>query len=405
MIAEPQRKGAGAGQASVRRHNLSVVLRLLTDDGPRSRSAIAEGTGLTKATVSKLVAELADRGLVRDTSVVQGASGRPATLVDLSGTVVAIGLVIDVDFLTCGAVDLLGRTHHAETIALDNRSSDPATDIRRAAALVRRTLERARSGSQTPVGVHVAVPGLTSAGHVLVAPNLGWHDVALAKLLQGRLGDDGDLAVAVDNEANLAALAERRRRDERTFIHVSAGVGVGAGVVIDGALYRGAHGFGGEFGHFVVDPAGRRCRCGNRGCVETIVGKDALLQATGGRRRWTGTPDAAWVEGMLAAVAADDTRTTDALRDVADALAAGLSSAASLFDPEVIVLGGYLTGLTPWLAPQIERRLSRQVLGARWIDYRVEASRAGALAPLVGGAWSTLEQVIDDPLAAPSRAS
>ncbi len=415
----------GAAHPDVRRHNLSTVLRALLDEGPRSRAALAQSTGLTKATVGKLVSDLEARGLVRETEIVHGRSGRPAMLVAASPErAVALALLVEVDALAVAAIDLTGHAHRVEQVPSDNRQITAAQALRRLGTLGAKLLTRLEGDGRIVTGTTLAVPGLVSHGRVLVAPNLGWHDVDAGALLAARLGPNAG-AVLVDNEANLAALAEARlrrveasvgaaddggrgrdpshRRDdgprpgtEQTFIHVSAGVGVGAGVVIDGGLFRGAHGFGGEFGHLVIDPAGARCRCGNRGCLETIVGRDQVVARTG-----IDGPGTTWIDQISDAAAAGDERALSALRTIGTALASGLATAVSLFDPEAIVLGGFLTDLTPWLAPAIETELEARVLGARFVPYPVQPSQLGALGPLVGAGLSSLQAVVDDPTAFP----
>lgn len=408
----------------MRHHNLALVLGLLVDEGPRSRASLATASGLTKATVSALVRDLEERGLVHETEMVQGAAGRPATLVSVSDRrVVGLALTIDVDHLAVGAVDLAGALHHLDVVPIDNRSVRPATVINRAVALVERLQRAVAAAGREPVGLTVAVPGLTADGDVLVAPNLGWQEVPLAGPL-GRSLDRGAGAragagpgvgrIVLENEANLAARAEARTRPERTFIHVSAGVGVGAGVVIDGELQRGAHGFGGELGHFVVDPGGAPCRCGNHGCLETVAGTDAILAAAarstttargGGTARRSARGggadrdrDADGIEALAAHAAAGDTRSLAVLETVASALADALAGAVSLVDPDAVVLGGSLTRLTPWLAPTVRTQLERRVLGSRWVSYPVLASNLGQLGPLTGGGWAALQPVRDDPL-------
>ena len=396
--------------ASLRRHNLSLVLGLLVDDGPRSRAALASVTGLTKASVSKLVVELVDRGLAREAEVVQGSTGRPATLVEVSpDRVVALALEVGVDELSVASVDLSGAVDVIVAEPRDNRAHDANRTLTRLARLAARAAHELEAGGRFVAGTTVAVPGLVANGRVLVAPNLDWREVDVRHRLDGRV-PAGTSGVHVENEANLAALAEARaRRSEpeamRTFIHVSAGIGVGAGVIVGGELFRGAHGFGGELGHFVIDPHGTRCRCGNRGCLETIIGQKRLLTLSGRRRQRRGVTDEdAWIRHLSAAAAEGDEQVLAALREIGDALAIALAAAVSLFDPEAIVLGGFLTELAPWLAPHVEARLSAQVLGARWVAYPVVPSRLGRLAALAGAGAHTLQAVVADPLRVPPSA-
>ena len=149
---------------------------------------------------------------------------------------------------------------------------------------------RDRDLQLVPAGVAVALPGLVEAqtGTLLWAPNLGWSEILVADEIAARLPSLPDLAVRAENESNLAALAEHWQgvaRDAENFVCVFGEVGVGGGIFIDGELFRGAHGFGGEFGHITVDPTGPPCKCGSAGCLETFVGSGGDRAAGGHRDR------------------------------------------------------------------------------------------------------------------------
>jgi predicted NBD/HSP70 family sugar kinase len=223
------------------------------------------------------------------------------------------------------------------------------------------------------VGGTLAVPGLVDAdaGTLYVAPNLHWFDADLADVTS-RLGLPARLAVSADNEANLGALAELRvgaAQSMSSFVSVSGGTGVGAGVVIDGRLVRGAHGFGGELGHVVVDPAGRTCTCGSRGCLETIAGRKRLVDPA----------------------------------TAAAALARALHGVVQLLDPEAIVLGGTFAALGPSFASAVAERLVASTLGARWHPCAVVCSTLGDDAALIGAATVALDRVLADPTIVPAR--
>ncbi|MBI2703813.1 MAG: ROK family transcriptional regulator [Actinobacteria bacterium] len=384
------------------RQNLAVVLRQLHGTGAASRADLARATGLTKATVSALVGELSDLGLVREVDgAVGGRTGRPATLVSVSGErAAAIGLEVNVGYLAIATVDLEGRVAHERLVEIDRDRATPGMVVTRLASLAARAVRALAVEGRRVIGTGLAVPGLVSQpeGRVLVAPNFGWSDLPLTEMLRDRFRRRSIEAgpVATDNEATMAALAHvatMRAREVDSFLAVSGGVGVGAGVVIDGEAFRGSHGFGGELGHFVVDPGGRRCRCGNRGCLETIAGESNLLRAAGVRRGAGGTG----LDRIEQRARRGDPRTVDGLEHVGEALSLGLAAAANLFDPQAIVLGGSFAPLAPWLAPVIERRLADQVLGHRWAPIPVVTSSLGRAAAVHGAAQRALTSLLADP--------
>ena len=307
-----------ANQRGVRRHNLGVVLGHVVVQGPRSRATIAQETGLNKSTVSSLVTELIDLGLLAERGTERtGTVGRPGLVVEVAGTGAAgIGLEVNVDYLSVRVVDLAGAVRHRALEAMDLRGRPVTEVLDRLAAMARSALDRLAVDEIRPAGIAVALPGIVDAasGTLLIAPNLHWEDVPVARELAARLGEDGP-PPTVDNEANLAAVAELQEgagRGLENFVHVSGEVGIGAGVVLGGTLFRGTHGFGGEFGHLTVDPAGPPCACGSRGCLETRAGLEALLAAAGETE--ARVPSGEPVTRLLARADAGDPAAVEALR-------------------------------------------------------------------------------------------
>ncbi|MFG1823565.1 ROK family protein [Microbispora bryophytorum] len=262
----------------MRARNLALVLGAVGARGSVTRAALAEMTGLTKTTVSKLVGDLIEGGLVVETGAVRdGERGRPGVEIRISGQhVAALGLEINVDYLAVCVVDLARTVRLRRTQAVDNRAAPPVDVIAQLGDLAAAVVDEAVEKGLRVVGGVLAVPGPVdmTSGVVHNAPNLGWRDVPLASLLRF------PFPVRVENEANLAALGELWFGSGLPdFLHVSGEIGIGAGLVVRGRLFRGAHGFAGELGHVVVSPAGPPCRCGGRGCLEQYAGQDALLTA------------------------------------------------------------------------------------------------------------------------------
>jgi predicted NBD/HSP70 family sugar kinase len=390
-----------ANQRAVRRHNLGIVLRHVVERGARSRATIALETGLNKSTVSSLVTELIELGLLVERGTERtGSVGRPGLVVDIAGTGAAgIGLEVNVDYLASRVTDLGGAERHRSLEAADNRGREPAEVLDRLCVLAKAALDELASQGVTPVGITVALPGLVDAasGTLLVAPNLHWEDIPVVEALAERLGRD--LPLAADNEANLAALAELREgagRGLRDFVHVSGEVGIGAGVILDGELFRGAHGFGGEFGHLTVEAEGLDCACGSRGCLETRAGLEALLDAAGEAPE-PGATAAESVAGLAARADAGEVAALDALDSAGRWLGVALGSAANLLDPQAFVLGGFLAQLAPHLRAAAEQELQARVLGARRALPDVLSSPLGPEAASRGAAVLALRGVLADP--------
>jgi predicted NBD/HSP70 family sugar kinase len=239
----------------------------------------------------------------------------------------------------------------------------------------------------------IALPGLVdSTGRLLVAPNLGWSDVRVPELLRERLGGP-PFPVEAENEANLGALAELWEgagREFSDFIYISGELGVGAGIVVDGEPFRGAHGFGGELGHTTVDPEGDLCACGNRGCLETRVALGAMLRAAG-------LKPGSSVNDLASRAKAEDEQALRALADAGRWLGIGVGSAANLLNPRGVVVGGYFATLAKWLLPGLREELDARVLAAEWDAPRVVISALGAEAAVRGAAALALRRVFADP--------
>jgi predicted NBD/HSP70 family sugar kinase len=390
---DPRR--APANQRSVRRHNLGVVLRHVAEHGARSRAAIAQETGLNKTTVSSLVGELIEFGLVRETEVeLRGTVGRPALPVELSGRrVVGLGLELGVDFLAVRAADLTGDERHRELVTTDNRGRPVDDVLDELARLAGDAIAAVRAQDLLTAGAVIALPGLVASdGRLLVAPNLGWTGVSVPELLAERLGRP-PFPIEAENEANLGALAELWEgagREFDDFVYISGELGVGAGLIMGGELFRGAHGFGGELGHTTVDPEGDLCACGSRGCLETRVALGALLRAAG-------VDPGARVGDLAERAQAGDERVVEVLGDAGHWLGVGVASAANLLNPGGVVVGGYFATLAPWLMPGLREELDERVLSAEWDAPRIVTSALGAEAAVRGASAQALRRVFADP--------
>ncbi|MGI5373661.1 ROK family protein [Streptomyces sp. CA-251387] len=392
---------AGAGRAlpntqqGMRRRNLARVMHTVSAEGTLSRAAVASRIGLTRAAVSTLVDELIRSGLLEELGPERpGRVGRPGSALAVSGHGPAgIGAEVGVDHLAVCAVDLRGEVRSRAVRYGANRGRAPEPVIEELTELVRRVLAEAEREGLWAAGLAVAVPGLVArdARTVVRAPNLDWRDTDLGGLLPV------DFPLTVGNEANFGALAELWLGDgtPRDFLHVSAEIGIGAAVVVDGGLLHGTRGFAGELGHVPVRPDGPDCPCGGRGCLEQYAGEEAVLRAAGlepGEDR----------VGLLAERAAGgDEDVRRALRDAGTALGIALTGAVNLLDPESVVLGGALAGLAPWLLPSLEAELDRRTAGPAC---PVSVSRLGPEGPLLGAAHSVVRAVLDDPAAVAERA-
>ncbi len=396
----PVPRGASAiRQANLREHNLGLVLRIIVEaTTPHSRADIAAVTGLTRATVSSLVDALIEAALVTELPpVMSQRAGRPAVpLVPAAGTIAAVGMEVNVDYLGVRLIDLSGAVLDQQVRGGDFRGSDPARVVTELVGLYRTVIGSADATVRI-AGAGLALPGLVdrTAGPVRLAPNLGWRDVDVATMFRAELAEPSgqSLSMLLDNEATLAARAEcdaLRLLGLHTFLYLSGEVGVGGALVLDGSIFGGRHGWSGEIGHTVIDPDGPLCRCGSTGCLEQYAGKDALMRAAG-------LDLSLPIDHLQRAAAGGDRAAIASFATAAGALGTAIANAVNLIDVETVVLGGLYATLAGELVPGIERVLDQRVLAAPWSNVRVRSAVVREAAAMTGAASAVLTQVVDHP--------
>lgn len=378
-----------AGAHTVREHNRALVLGAIAASPGQSRAQLATSTSLARATVSAQVDELIASRLVIETPPPRPARGRPASplLLNPDGPA-GLGIEINAGYLSACVVDLTGAVRARTVATADNRAAAPGATIGAAAELA--TAALAGSGLRA-AGVALAVPALVGRGGVIGrAPNLaGWPGFPAADALAEALGLP---VVAVDNEANLAALAEHRYGNgDGSFVHVSGEIGVGGGLVLDGELFRGVRGYAGELGHISIDPTGPPCGCGGRGCVEQFAGQVALLRSAG----------ATSTEALIEAAESGDRAARGAISRAGAALGVALAGVINVVDVPAAILGGMYARLGPWLIPPLAAELGARVVSR--LPVEVRAGALGADAAMLGAAGAVLDGVMAGDIARPAE--
>ncbi len=393
------RDDLGHRSETVRRANLSTILRELHETGPLSRSDLVTRTGLTRSAIRGLIGELVAGDLaIEAPAELDGTPGRPSPVVrpDPDGAIV-LGFEIAVDSLAAAAVGLGGQT--LDVVRIDLPPSRSSIDeITGAFVGMTATLRARLPADASIVGAGAAVVGVIrrSDGMVSMAPNLGWRDEPLGERLTEALGLPVPIIFA--NEADLAVLAEHRRGAARgvdDVVLVWGSVGVGGGFIVDGAPLTGSAGYSGEVGHVPVNPDGLPCRCGSTGCWETEVGSSALLRRAG--RLPEGGHEA--VDEVLAAAEAGDPTALAAFAETGRWLGIGLAGTINVLNPDLVLLGGRLAAGYPFVRSTLEAELDRRVLRASRRLVRVIPAALGEDAPLLGAAELAFEPLLADPAA------
>lgn len=381
--ALPNPRHSKATRQDSRRSNLRTTLELVSHHRRTSRAEISRATGLTRAAVSSLVAELIDQGLLRELGQGISAGGKPPTLLALNERgrdIVAVDLG-DRPF-RAALVDLGGRIHERATAPKTGAGRLVTGDRARAHTieLIGSLIGRA----QAPIlGIGVGTPGVVDlAGTVVESANLDWHGLDLASEIEREFG----VPVSIANDAQIAALAELRRRPDtqRNLILVKLGWGVGAGVIINGNLHRGDHAAAGEIGHLRVVESGELCLCGNHGCLETVASVPAILRRVGA------DPDRQPWDALLLAGLAGDEPVRRALVEAGRHLGSVLATMVSTLDATSVVLASELRNAADVLADEVRREIAQRVLPAFAHLVQVEATPLGADLVTAGAASAVL---------------
>ena len=387
-------------RSDIRRFNAVNILSQLRTSGALSRANIASNLGLTRATVSNIVAVLIQSKLVSETEFTVGGAGRPGLLLDLNpkaGCMIAVE--IDLDRISIVMADFGLEAFWSRNVFV-RVDADLAEVLASAASLVEAAIEQAILLGLRCFGVCVAWAGLVrrDVGELAYGPTSGWRDVALRAEWEARF----EVPVSVENEAHVGALGVHHfgaMAGRRNLIYLSLGVGLAAGVFVDGVLLRGKQGFAGQVGHTAFVEGGTLCGCGQRGCWVTEVGASAVrrkLAAAGVVFPESGEGGADWLDSVQELAVAENSEVLQVLEEIGVQLGAGLARLVQTFNPSLVVLGGRLGGLMRPVESVIMASLKSSVLPsmAEELDLQINDDEADCLR---GGLATVFDAVLTNP--------
>ncbi|MDI4648314.1 ROK family transcriptional regulator [Cohnella hashimotonis] len=371
-------------QALIKRMNTAIVLESVLQGAPLSRADISALTGLNKATVSSLVQDLIDSGLVREIGTGQSSGGRKPVLLEfVAESGYAVGVDLGVNYVRGVLTDLRGNVAVERTAQLSKTSPDEVFGILR--PFIQALVDEAPESAFGVVGIGVGVPGLVDrGGAVLYAPNLGWRDVPLQDALNRAFG----IPVLIDNEANVGAIGERKFGSGRgigSMIYVSVGMGIGTGLILQKELYKGAAGFSGELGHLSIEASGPPCRCGNRGCWELYASEQALLARASEAGIGEGTLDS-----LLALAEDGDEQARALFAGIGESLGVGIANIVNVFNPEAVVIGNTMSRARPWLEEAMSRTTEARALNFHLRGIRLLFAELGDRSAVMGAAETAI---------------
>ena len=378
----------------VHRHNLSVLLTAVHRSGGLPRTRLTQLSGLNRSTVAALVSELVEAGLVVEAeSDARESAGRPSRYVRPSPRVCAIALNPEIDAITLGLVTLGGTILTRKRRAISGLPSAESV-----VATITEMIGELDLADKLVAGIGAAIPGLVRQpdGVVRLAPHFGWVDAPFS----GPLADASGFAVFSANDASVGANAERLLGagvNARNLVYLNGGAsGIGGGVIVDGSPLSGTSGYAGELGHTLVNSAGHRCHCGAIGCLETEVSQERLLQAFG----------LADPSELGAAVAANHSDT--AMLEIArqrSFLSVALRTIVNVFNPELIVLGGFLGDLYDSNPDRLRELTVGQSLTPPAESVSITRAALGADTLILGAAELAFAPLLADPIPRASPSS
>jgi predicted NBD/HSP70 family sugar kinase len=383
-------KQIGVDQRLARKYNSATILDRLRVHSPISRAGLAEYTGLTRSTVSRIVDQLLSQNLIHEIGSLQEGVGRPGTLIELdpSGGA-AVGVEIGVDYVSVILTNFIAQILWRQHVTLPDES-DVLSYLAVAEKLINQAIHESKVVELQVLGIGVGVWGLVDIekGEVRFAPNLKWHDVPLKQLWETRF----NLTVFVENDANAAAMGEYylgSAKNVDDFIYLSTGIGLGGGIICEGKLFRGWNGYAGEVGHMTIHPGGEPCLCGKCGCWETLVGSRVAVQDYLAR---TGREIS--FEELVQTLRAHDPVSLEIFTEMALALAIGIGSLINIFYPRSIIVGGALNQVSDVILPITRAALAKNNQFQPLQDIKVLPSSLGADSCVLGCVALVLDEVI-----------
>ncbi|WP_251549813.1 ROK family protein [Neobacillus muris] len=339
-------------QQVVKKNNKLLVLQMIIDKEPISRADIAQVTGLNKATVSSLVNELLEEELIFESGPGESSGGRRPVLLHFNKVAgFAIGIDIGVNYILGILTDLKGEILFEQNQFIQDTSYPTVMEL--VQKMINSLIDGMPECRYGAVGIGIGVPGIVDKeGITLLAPNLGWKNINF----KSELENEFQLPVIIENEANAGAYGEKRfgaGQSVQNIVYVSAGIGIGVGIILNGELYQGKNGFSGEMGHMIIKVDGKQCSCGSRGCWEAYASEHALLKMADKDET---------LESLIDLAEEHDQNVLSLIEEIGSYLGYGISNIINTFNPDQVIIGNRLAKAKNWLEQPIRKTIEAHTL-------------------------------------------
>nr|WP_209437870.1 ROK family transcriptional regulator [Mesobacillus selenatarsenatis] len=350
-------------------------MSLIIEKETISRADIANVTGLNKTTVSSLVTELLEDELIYESGPGISSGGRRPVILHFNrNTGYAIGVDIGVNYVLAVLTDLKGKII-VEKSQNVNRTSYSSI-ISTVQTMIQSLMDEMPNSRYGIVGIGVGVPGIVNKeGSVLLAPNLGWTNIQLKEDLEKTF----NVPIIIENEANAGAVGEQQfgaGLDYENILYVSAGIGIGVGIILNKELYQGKSGFSGEMGHMIIELNGKRCNCGSRGCWEAYASENALLEMAG--------ENIDSLESLIEQAKNGEKTAIELFEKIGQYLGFGINNIINTFNPDQVIIGNRLASIREWIEEPILSTIENHTLVYHQKEMKLEFSKLGKYSTALG---------------------
>lgn len=378
-------------QELMRKENKGTILNLIRDLKPVSRSELARITRMSPTSVSRIVNELIENGLVQETEPVSGKVGRKALLLDtVPNSVYTVCAHLDPDITRIGIVNFDGEVIHERSIICDANQMTWQAFTDKICDEMQNMIVQSSCDPHKIIGAGIGVPGLidTNQGIVLFSPQLQWKNIELGSFAQKHLG----YPTLIENKVKTKALAENTyslKENKRKVAFVHFGTGVGSTLIVDNHIFRGSTNSAGEIGHTTIEPNGRLCDCGRRGCLQTYITEKALLQDARTHK------NVSCLQDIFDSAAHQEDWAVNLLNTLHTYMSMTICNVICMYNPDIVIIGGKLTEQPTNLLQILQRTVNEMIWSPFKDSYELKMAALGDKAGLLGMSILIVNRYLD----------
>ncbi|WP_432402096.1 ROK family transcriptional regulator [Wukongibacter sp. M2B1] len=374
-------------QEYIKQNNLKMILDIIKDKRSISRAEMVKMTNMSPTSVSRIVGSLIDLGLVKETEASSSGVGRKAILLDLDlESVMTIGVYINKHIINVGIVNFGGEILYQDKIKLNSKDIYPEAIISKACSIIKQTIKDSKIDCSKIIGIGVSLPGIIDSkkGTVIFSASLSWENVNIAKAIENKL----NIKTIVDNDVKLEALAESLygvgKNSGKTAL-VNFGRGVGSALIIDGEIFRGVTNIAGEIGHITIDPNGILCECGRRGCLQTFIVEDNLIEEA------NKVKEIVDIKEIFEASHNGENWAVSILERAVTYMCITINNIVCMYNPDTIVLSGSLIEAYPEILKAVEEKCKTLIWSPLRGTFKILYSKLKSESDIIGPATLALD--------------